>query len=101
MCVHHQITGFEGDGPADGSTGFCVLRQLLEKVMALLVCFQRAGGRGWSGEILLGAQGCSAYIKLSQQHHCSLLEMLNYSSSLLCDCFMCFSQQNQSRIDNL
>lgn len=48
------------------------------------------------------AQEHSAYKELSQQHHHSLLEMLNSSSPLLCDCFMCFSQQNQSgRIDNL
>lgn len=55
MCVHHQITGLEGDCPANGSTRFCVLRQLLEKIMVLLVYFERAGGRGWSGEILLGS----------------------------------------------
>lgn len=45
VCVHHQMTGLEGGCPANGRTGFCVLRQLLEKVVVLLVCFQRAGGK--------------------------------------------------------
>lgn len=57
MCVYYQITVLEGDCPANRNTGFCVLRHVLEKVMALLVCFQRAGGRGWSREILLGSSG--------------------------------------------
>lgn len=57
LCVSYQITVLEGDSPANGNTGFCVLRQLLEKVMVLLVCFQRAGGRVWSGEVLLGGSG--------------------------------------------
>lgn len=40
------------------------------------------------------AQECSAYIELSQQHHCSPLEMLNYSSPL----FAFLSKINQELI---
>lgn len=54
MCVYSQVTVLEGHCPANGNSDFCVLRHLLDKVMALFVCFQRTGGRGWSGEILLG-----------------------------------------------
>lgn len=54
MRGYSQVTVLEGHCPANGNTDFCVLRRLLDKVMALFVCFQRTGGRGWSGEILLG-----------------------------------------------
>lgn len=37
MFVYYQITLLEGDCPANGNKGFCVLRQLLEKGMVLLV----------------------------------------------------------------
>lgn len=43
----------EGHCPASGNKDFCVLRHLIDKVMALFVCFQTTRG-GWGGEILLG-----------------------------------------------